>query len=172
MSRTRRDRTTRVKVHAATYVAVASSAAATVSSFGRRAANAKRERDTAFNSAARSGRWDSVRRMIAAGSSDLNVEARGDTPLLLAARAGSCAVVAELIEAGADVNHVFANGETLLARLIQGCLALADGPHVYRGIPVAVVELLTARGAKIRSEERRVGKECASMCRSRWSPYH
>ena len=25
---------------------------------------------------------------------------------------------------------------------------------------------------KDRSEERRVGKECASMCRSRWSPYH
>ena len=25
---------------------------------------------------------------------------------------------------------------------------------------------------KTRSEERRVGKECASMCRSRWSPYH
>ena len=25
---------------------------------------------------------------------------------------------------------------------------------------------------KNRSEERRVGKECASMCRSRWSPYH
>ena len=24
----------------------------------------------------------------------------------------------------------------------------------------------------LRSEERRVGKECASMCRSRWSPYH
>ena len=23
-----------------------------------------------------------------------------------------------------------------------------------------------------RSEERRVGKECASMCRSRWSPDH
>ena len=26
--------------------------------------------------------------------------------------------------------------------------------------------------ALMRSEERRVGKECASMCRSRWSPYH
>ena len=25
---------------------------------------------------------------------------------------------------------------------------------------------------KNRSEERRVGKECASKCRSRWSPYH
>src|SRR3546814_14924234 len=24
----------------------------------------------------------------------------------------------------------------------------------------------------IRSEERRVGKECVSPCRSRWSPYH
>ena len=30
---------------------------------------------------------------------------------------------------------------------------------------------LSAEGAR-RSEERRVGKECASMCRSRWSPYH
>src|SRR3546814_3102908 len=26
--------------------------------------------------------------------------------------------------------------------------------------------------ARHRSEERRVGKECVSMCRSRWSPYH
>src|SRR3546814_12432498 len=41
--------------------------------------------------------------------------------------------------------------------------------------------LLTAARAKIydsrgidpeRSEERRVGKECVSTCRSRWSPYH
>ena len=24
----------------------------------------------------------------------------------------------------------------------------------------------------VRSEERRVGKECVSLCRSRWSPYH
>ena len=31
-----------------------------------------------------------------------------------------------------------------------------------------------ARGARgpARSEERRVGKECVSLCRSRWSPYH
>src|SRR3546814_5532533 len=26
--------------------------------------------------------------------------------------------------------------------------------------------------AGVRSEERRVGKECVSTCRSRWSPYH
>ena len=24
----------------------------------------------------------------------------------------------------------------------------------------------------MRSEERRVGKECLRLCRSRWSPYH
>src|SRR3546814_4525829 len=30
---------------------------------------------------------------------------------------------------------------------------------------------LTPAG-QFRSEERRVGKECVSTCRSRWSPYH
>src|SRR3546814_4491363 len=30
----------------------------------------------------------------------------------------------------------------------------------------------TAGGEQQRSEERRVGKECVSTCRSRWSPYH
>src|SRR3546814_1423726 len=28
------------------------------------------------------------------------------------------------------------------------------------------------RKLQFRSEERRVGKECVSTCRSRWSPYH
>ena len=30
----------------------------------------------------------------------------------------------------------------------------------------------SARGRPRRSEERRVGKECLRLCRSRWSPYH
>src|SRR3546814_7447580 len=30
----------------------------------------------------------------------------------------------------------------------------------------------TGRFWLLRSEERRVGKECVSTCRSRWSPYH
>src|SRR3546814_7928764 len=29
-----------------------------------------------------------------------------------------------------------------------------------------------AKAPTLRSEERRVGKECVSTCRSRWSPYH
>src|SRR3546814_2558513 len=42
-------------------------------------------------------------------------------------------------------------GDPALAQLMQGVV-------------------VTARDA--RSEERRVGKECVSTCRSRWSPYH
>src|SRR3546814_10350956 len=38
------------------------------------------------------------------------------------------------------------------------------------------IELVPAQGLlderRDRSEERRVGKECVSTCRSRWSPYH
>ena len=40
---------------------------------------------------------------------------------------------------------------------------------------VSAKEMLTkAREGKyaVRSEERRVGKECSEPCRSRWSPYH
>ena len=37
----------------------------------------------------------------------------------------------------------------------------------------ALVLLIQQELAKrCRSEERRVGKECTSWCRSRWSPYH
>src|SRR3546814_968684 len=32
--------------------------------------------------------------------------------------------------------------------------------------------LHTTPAGSLRSEERRVGKECVSTCRSRWSPYH
>ena len=35
------------------------------------------------------------------------------------------------------------------------------------GIPV-ILDLVD----QLRSEERRVGKECYALCRSRWSPYH
>src|SRR3546814_14226891 len=40
-----------------------------------------------------------------------------------------------------------------------------------RGISVTS-SVMTFEKDGIRSEERRVGKECVSTCRSRWSPYH
>ena len=56
----------------------------------------------------------------------------------------------------------------------QGLLAEADP------LPAPAIEELPADGIVLvldqitdpRSEERRVGKECTSWCRSRWSPYH
>ena len=42
------------------------------------------------------------------------------------------------------------------------------GEQVLRLKDVARIEL----GSSSRSEERRVGKECLRLCRSRWSPYH
>ena len=37
---------------------------------------------------------------------------------------------------------------------------------------VKVGSRVLAAGIYGRSEERRVGKECIAVCRSRWSPYH
>src|SRR3546814_13015592 len=37
---------------------------------------------------------------------------------------------------------------------------------------LALTDELGGIGLEHRSEERRVGKECVSTCRSRWSPYH
>src|SRR3546814_16387110 len=38
----------------------------------------------------------------------------------------------------------------------------------WRAVKLDVGAFVNAK----RSEERRVGKECVSTCRSRWSPYH
>src|SRR5256885_8144164 len=44
----------------------------------------------------------------------------------------------------------------------------AAAPKRKRGVKAGPVQLPDLIGALVRSEERRVGKEC----RSRWSPYH
>src|SRR3546814_2868768 len=52
-------------------------------------------------------------------------------------------------------------GETRAER-IESLLALRDLSDRYGHIQEIIV----------RSDERRVGSECVSTCRSRWSPYH
>src|SRR3546814_12392816 len=47
--------------------------------------------------------------------------------------------------------------------------------HRELGLKVSTSNLcseITLPTGKDRSEERRVGKECVSTCRSRWGPYH
>src|SRR3546814_16218918 len=44
---------------------------------------------------------------------------------------------------------------------------------IWRRLPTPLTNALAEAGrGTARSEERRVGKECGSTCRSRWSPYH
>src|SRR3546814_14771511 len=62
---------------------------------------------------------------------------------------------------------------------------ISDGAPHWPGAPMLLAAAITglagvlvgralrrADRAPLRSEERRVGKECVSTCRSRWSPYH
>src|SRR3546814_14690567 len=42
----------------------------------------------------------------------------------------------------------------------------------FRKLKSLLLSVKTSQRAINRSEERRVGKECVSTCRSRWSPYH
>src|SRR3546814_15348325 len=43
---------------------------------------------------------------------------------------------------------------------------------IIAGHDNVMLELVDGSLIEGRSEERRVGKECVSTCRSRWSPYH
>src|SRR3546814_5264451 len=46
------------------------------------------------------------------------------------------------------------------------------GVQLFDPSAASSLEFPPNRNALTRSEERRVGKECVSTCRSRWSPYH
>src|SRR3546814_12265470 len=56
-----------------------------------------------------------------------------------------------------------AEGDALLNRAIADLKA--------RGTTVVAIGHRLSTFAAVRSEERRVGKECVSTCSSRWSPY-
>ena len=47
-----------------------------------------------------------------------------------------------------------------------------DHPVLSLLLAVSWLALSHSLALVVRSEERRVGKECQSTCRSRWSPYH
>ena len=54
----------------------------------------------------------------------------------------------------------------------QAALDVVTGSTAFEG-PLADLAAWTGGHVVVaRSEERRVGKECMPVCRSRWSPYH
>src|SRR3546814_4860350 len=53
----------------------------------------------------------------------------------------------------------------------ETAVVIAEAQIVANGQPLVGIEAAD-QPVELRSEERRVGKECVSTCRSRWSPYH
>src|SRR3546814_13664791 len=71
--------------------------------------------------------------------------------------------------------HVMASLERALAALgIAAPLYISqnDGTLISAAEAARYPVLTIGSGPTNRSEERRVGKECVSTCRSRWTPYH
>src|SRR3546814_3781608 len=60
-----------------------------------------------------------------------------------------------------EVNYLYDPLHPAVLQLISHTINAGVGAH----IPVTMC-------GEMRSEERRVGKECVSTCRSRWSPCH
>src|SRR3546814_12931403 len=56
--------------------------------------------------------------------------------------------------------------------LVSSSALLAQQPAYYKTNATFRKGLELFDNNQFRSEERRVGKECVSKCRSRWSPYH
>ena len=54
------------------------------------------------------------------------------------------------------------------SELLKGVMAVAKAIPAKSALPILENFLFDLKGNMLRSEERRVGKEC----RSRWSPYH
>src|SRR3546814_11604625 len=56
--------------------------------------------------------------------------------------------------------------------VVGGDRAVGDQPEAVRRQLDEVRVVADQDHRALRSEERRVGKECVSTCRSRWPPYH
>src|SRR3546814_12902458 len=83
---------------------------------------------------------------------------------------------------GEGVSLLFHGGEDIIAGAIQYAVDAADriGGRAFAqalddrdaSCNSCFIFQGDGRFLRLRSEERRVGKECVSTCRSRWSPYH
>ena len=68
---------------------------------------------------------------------------------------------------------VRADGSILVTVLNHKQLWYVPAPHGSQPVTPVLVHTFDGFAMGIgRSEERRVGKECLAVCRSRWSPYH
>ena len=82
---------------------------------------------------------------------------------------------AELESANEKIEFVYfpTSGVASIVALEEGGESVDTAMIGREGMTGLPVFLGTGQSpVRTRSEERRVGKECVSLCRSRWSPYH
>src|SRR3546814_2942862 len=68
--------------------------------------------------------------------------------------------------------HVRTADATCMAIGTTQPISVARNDYIRRNFPENHEQALAPIYRYARSDERRVGKECVSTCRSRWSPYH
>src|SRR3546814_8773713 len=100
-----------------------------------------------------------------------SIVGRSDTKILL---------LALLLAPATFANFSDGQNGFLTGALLIGGLRLLGTKPIVAGILFGILTVKPQLGIRLpfallaarRSEERRVGKECVSTCRSRWSPYH
>src|SRR3546814_18653409 len=85
--------------------------------------------------------------------------------------------VAHPTDARATLVEITAKGRRLFDKAVKQLNADLFGeigltPEELDQLFALVGKIRAAEGDVVRSDERRVGKECVCTCRSRWSPYH
>ena len=90
------------------------------------------------------------------------------------ARTGRGSGFVELVIADGVPTDAIAWRELIFARQLLRVLGRVESlPRSDRlAALMPIIERTPQLWRDARSEERRVGKECLSVCRSRWSPYH
>ena len=113
---------------------------------------------------------------------------RGARIKVIGVGGGGGNAVNRMIQAGLEgVEFIAANTDVQALKLSQAPVKLQLGVRLTSGLGAGANPDVGRRAAledsekiiealegadMVRSEERRVGKECLTQCRSRWSPYH
>ena len=104
------------------------------------------------------------------GTADAAADAARVQRVITLSRGSATAALDSLTSVGSTVRgHAYAS-----VPLLSGPVASSDAWQLRVAAERGIRRVLRAIGTVdvLRSEERRVGKECELKCRSRWSPYH
>src|SRR3546814_17129464 len=101
-------------------------------------------------------KWDGFRCLVFRDGDDVALQSKSGKPL------ARYFPEVEAIIAGLETKRLVVDGELIIP--VGGVLS-------FEALQLRL-HPAESRVKKLRSEERRVGKECVRTCRSRWSPYH